>query len=144
MVGEAGKRSKIIGVAVVVVGGLFVLALAWGALFGSDGDDSGVPPSAACLQVPDETETGISDGFNSMEATSWAAVRSGDYNRAWFVAARTDKGEGLWVTNEIAGSGSVYAVNDVAVANSDWGDGGRTKAGFSMDDDGAADALACL
>jgi hypothetical protein len=38
---------------------------------------------------------------------------------------------------------SIYAVDEVAKEFSDWGDGGQTDAGFSINDDGAQEARAC-
>lgn len=78
------------------------------------------------------------------------AVQSDDFESAYFVAADL-QGEGLegandigvWVTNDLQAPSSVYAVDEVAKEFSDWGDGGQTEAGFSINDDGAQEARGC-
>jgi hypothetical protein len=83
-----------------------------------------------------------------------SAVRSGDYERVWFIAAEIDgtgiegDGEvGVWASNTDPSTTNVldvhliYAVNSVAQEFSDWG--ADADPGLSMGDDGAADAEAC-
>lgn len=50
----------------------------------------------------------------------------------------------VWASNRLDGTGLIYSVNNFALSFSDWGDGGRTQAGFSMSDDGAREAVACV
>jgi hypothetical protein len=77
-------------------------------------------------------------------------VRSGDYEKAYFVAADIEgpgldgRQVGVWVTDDLGSGGLTYSVNDVAKEFSVWGDGGKTDAQFSMVDSGARAAETCV
>lgn len=79
------------------------------------------------------------------------AVRSADYVRVWFVAAmitgpgmEEGVGPGVWAMGgEEEDPNGVFSANAFALEFSDWGDGARTDAEFSMERDGAREAEAC-
>jgi hypothetical protein len=78
------------------------------------------------------------------------AVKSGDYNRLYFIAAEIDgpgiegAGDiGLWASNRLEEGGLTSSVNAVANEFSDWGDGRKTDAQMSQDDAGAGEAVNC-
>jgi hypothetical protein len=81
------------------------------------------------------------------------AVKSGDFDDVYFVSAEIDAAglEGLgdigtWAKSGPlrVGGGSIYSVDGVAKEFSDWGDGGKTDAQLSMEDDGAAASQECV
>lgn len=113
-----------------------------------------------CENVPagrvNDIEWGlIQDQDKEIHLRGAQAVRSKDYEKVYFVAADLE-GEGMegggpigvWITNDLkpsekSGAGIILSVNEVANANSDWGDGRNTKAEFTMDKDGAETAVKC-
>lgn len=77
------------------------------------------------------------------------AMRSSAHTNAFYVAARIngpgmDGVVGIWATNQLDGSGLIFAVGGMANAFSSLGDGGTTRAAFSRNDRGAVGAERCL
>ena len=77
-------------------------------------------------------------------------VKSNDFAKVWMVAAEIDgsgmekSGDvGVWATNDPNGAGMIFAVDGMAKEFSDWGDGSKTDAQFSLSDDGISVAKAC-
>lgn len=106
-----------------------------------------VPPAALMAAIA----SGLSKVSGGGTLRDAAAVRSDDFKSAYFVSAEIDgpgiedDGDvGTWVTNRLEEPGLIYSVNAVAKSFSDWGDGGRTDASFSMSDDGAEASQDCL
>lgn len=109
-------------------------------------------PGGRCLAVSRALVGIISEGLTGSGSIREAwAVRSRDFEQTYFVAADL-QGPSLggsdeiavWVSNRLDGSGLIFSVNGLAGSFSDWGDGGRTEAGFSMSDDGAREAVSCV
>lgn len=99
-------------------------------------------PSAALLGQIGSTLTGATAGRA-------AAVRSADFEHAYFVAVRL-RGPGMakaapavFATNDLAG-GMVFAVGGTAHQFSSLGHGETTAAAFTSSSDGYAAAAACL
>jgi hypothetical protein len=92
---------------------------------------------------------GVAD-YNDVASQAWA-VRSNDFVGVWFVATEItgpgiDPGEviGVWAMGgEKESPAGIFSVNAYALEFSDWGDGPRSDAGFSMEDDGAREVEAC-
>lgn len=85
-------------------------------------------------------------GGGSLRAAQ--AVRSGDHNRLWFIAADIQgpgmegKGEiGVWATNDLNGPGLIFAVDGLAREFTTWGTAGDPL--FSLTDDGVRESEAC-
>lgn len=105
--------------------------------------------ASRCVSVPAALVTAISSGLSVAGGGSLedaAAVKSADYENAYFVSARIT-GEGIpsdtvgtWSTNGLDGSGSVFSAESFAGEFSDWGDG----PGFSSSDDGFAESRDCV
>ncbi|TFD58026.1 hypothetical protein E3T43_07195 [Cryobacterium sp. Hh7] len=107
---------------------------------------------AECIAVAQSTVNAINVGVAGIEPanniTSAVAVRAGERENVWFVAA-TINGEGmtdvvgLWATNDDITvdpySGSMFSVNGEASAFSDWG-----TSDFSSSEAGADEALDCV
>ena len=111
------------------------------------------PDRPANEQLIADIEGGIFDGYTIDKV--WV-VHSDDFVNVWFVGAMMhgldlpDQGEpALWAVGSInedgeyTGVGLIYAVDTTAVAHSNWGDGGKTDAELSINDDGAEDAMEC-
>jgi len=87
-------------------------------------------------------------GGGSMRSAN--AVKSADFEKVWFVSADLE-GSGLegggdiatWATNDLTGSGSIFAVDAVANEFSQWADGRTTDARFSLSDDGVQASRDC-
>jgi len=147
-------RFRISQVMAVTLGALAAIALAI-ALFnavGGGGDRSAPADGVRCapaLAAARRIEGGLTvDGGGSLSNAQ--AVRSGDFDSVWFVAAEIDgpgleeRGEiGVWATNDLT-DGLIFAVDSLAKEFSDWGDGDSTAAQFSMANDGAEQARDCL
>ncbi len=111
---------------------------------------STAPKATACQPVPQAMRDKIGAVLNGgAKVASAAAVRSADYERAYFVAV-TLKGPGIedadpavFATNRLDGSGLVYAVGGMAHQFSDMGHGEDTAAKFSISSDGYSEAEAC-
>jgi hypothetical protein len=78
------------------------------------------------------------------------AVKSKDFNQVYMVAADIQgtgmegNGEiGVWATNSLDGSGSIFAVDRVAKEFSDWGHGDTTDANITPSSDGVSEAKEC-
>lgn len=130
---------------------------------GSNNDEEAAPPPATetqtreldprCVVVRPVILRAIEEGLTVSGGGSLRngrAVRSRDFERAYFVAAEIQgagmegRGDiGVWVTNRLNEARGFFSVNGSANEFSDWGDGGRTDAAFSMSDDGASEAEEC-
>jgi hypothetical protein len=90
-----------------------------------------------------ETITGGLEDLVDVTFSDWAAVRSEDYEEVWFIAAKSsgDGSVAVWSSNALDGSGMIAAVNNTAQFLTVWPDNGG---GSSMEDDGAAEAEACV
>lgn len=121
-----------------------------------------VPPSPTASPTPSRCvpaspqqlaaiRAGVKGIQESNDVRDGYAVRSTDFQRAWFVAAKifgpgaengTDPG--VWVmAGEQDNPAGIYSVNAFAREFSDWGDGSKTDAAFSMENDGAREAETC-
>lgn len=147
----------------IIVG--VVLGLALLVVVGGEGDEETVSTdtngdnqqqeqvSSRCEDVSrdmvESMESGLTGNVTLSEA---AAVKSDDFNKAWFIAAEIDgpglegKGDvGVWMSNSLdPGSGVTMAVDAVAQEFSDWPDADKTDAGASMAHDGARESRDCL
>ena len=117
------------------------------------------PPTSRCQDAQQALVSAVSTGLDAgqtIPSTSQLSLRnakvvkSSDFESAYFFAADLQgvglEGSneiGLWVSNKVDGTGSVYAVDAVANEFSVWEDGRTTEAAFSSSDDGAAEAKAC-
>ena len=131
---------------------LFVAATLTG---GRDTFTSGNPAAARCETVPLAVVDRIAAGLTVQGATlgNARAVRSGDFDRVWLVAAQVDTPGatstpqiGLWATNSLqAGApGSILAIDSVARSVSRFGSGGSGSGGISSASDGATDVRSCV
>ena len=146
VVKEKKRRGKgclgfllIMGIAVVIVG----------AAVSGSGDDEPSGTTDRCAPVDASLVTAIEEGLRGNTLARAEAVKSDDFESAWFIAGIVEEAgsePALWVINDISqgGAGVMYSVNDVARDVSDWGDGTRTDAAFSPSDDGASEALSCV
>ena len=145
------RRSGVgcLGLVAVVAVAFAVVSLGGGD--GGDGDAGSQPDR--CEAVAQAVVAAMAEGLTVEGGGSLRnamAVRSGDFEKVWFLAADL-QGPGLessqdiavWATNDIVGLGSVFSVDEVAKEFSQWGDGGRTDADLTMDDDGAEEAAQC-
>ncbi len=112
-----------------------------------------VPEASRCEPASEGLVTAISDGLSVSGGGSLAdtvIVKSTAFENAYFVAADIEgsgtagREVGVWVTNDTAGGGAIYSVIALASEFSSWGPGGQTDAAFSMSDDGASEAEACV
>jgi hypothetical protein len=140
---------------------------------GSEDEDAAPPATTAETQEPTTTEeedeqeetrcvsvdrslveaiaTGltVSGGGTLRDAY---AVKSDDFQKVYFVSAEIDgpgiEGDGdvgTWATNSLeAGGGLILAVDGIANEMSDWADGRKTDAAFSLSDDGVDESRACV
>lgn len=100
-------------------------------------------PSKALLATIGSVLTG------STKPGTAAAVRSSDFEKAWFVAVAL-KGPSMaksepavFATNSLDGTGITYAVGGMAHQFSDLGHGEDTDAKFAQSSAGYAEAIAC-
>jgi hypothetical protein len=117
-------------------------------------------PSAVpsrCLAVPADLVHDIGEGLTeegslSLRVENAQAVKSTDYKNVYFIAVDI-QGPGLegttdigvWASNVLEpGKGMILSVDAVAAEMSKWPKGENTKAGVTMADDGAREAVACL
>ena len=112
------------------------------------------PPAAAanrCEAVSPALVAGISSGLKGATGLRFAsAVKSKDYANVYMVAADLE-GPGLegtadravWATNDLAGNGLIFSVDEVAKEFSSWGPGDRTNAKIGGTSDGVAQAKRC-
>lgn len=99
----------------------------------------------------DNIRSGVKDIAINNDISSIWAVKSGDYDNVWFVAAQItgpgiNAGDaiGLWaISGDPTNPGLTYSVNSMANEFSSWGDGTKTSAQLSQFDDGAQEALEC-
>lgn len=153
-------RPGLHGWKALVVGGL-VLALLVScgvAIFGSSGDSGdstsstvmepapAEDPDSRCTKVPKSVLKELGDG---LPLTDGWAVRSDDYTKVWFVAARYVNSWPVFSVNgdpsspDTAFDGLVLSVNDDANETTPWPYGPDTPAKVSMSDDGAREAELC-
>lgn len=126
---------------------------------GSGSAESGGAPATTeasrCLPVAAEVVEAIATGLTVTGGgtlRSARAVRSADYVRIYFVSAEIDgsgmdgDGEvGTWALNRIDSvAGLIFAVDGFARNFSDWGDGRKTDAEFSLARDGAEESRGCV
>ena len=112
------------------------------------------PPAAAanrCEAVSPALVAGISSGLKGATGLRFAsAVKSKDFANVYMVAADLE-GPGLegaadravWATNDLAGNGLIFSVDEVAKEFSSWGPGDRTDAKIGGTSDGVAQAKRC-
>jgi hypothetical protein len=112
--------------------------------------------SDRCENVPQGLVQAISEGLTvggGGTLTNAKAVKSNDFKRVYFISADID-GPGLEGPDDIGtwaksgplrvGGGLIFSVDAVANEFSDWGDGRKTDAQFSMEDDGAEESKDCV
>jgi hypothetical protein len=116
-----------------------------------------MPISSRCLDVPAQLVHDIEEGLTekgsvSLRVENAQAVKSTDHKNVYFIAVDI-QGPGLdgatdigvWASNALEpGKGMVLSVDAVAAEMSEWPKGENTKAGVTMADDGAREAVACL
>ena len=147
-------------------GGCLVLGLLLFILFGVLGDTgsdlaneaasySESSPSSQCESVPASMVSVLADALTVGGGGSIgnaAAVRSGSFERLYFIAAEIDgpgleeRGDiGVWASNRLeGGAGMIFSVNAMAEEFSQFGSGRTTDANITMSDDGARAAEDCV
>jgi hypothetical protein len=119
------------------------------------GDDGyNATPDPRCKSVPHAVVKKIEEGLTVTGGASLhyvQAVKSEDYKSVYFVSAHLagHAEQGIdelatWSTNRLDPSGLIFAVDNVAQKYSDWGDGDKTDANLTMDDDGASLSKDCV
>jgi hypothetical protein len=111
--------------------------------------------SSRCQPASAQQAQNILDGIQDVSSSNnigpaWA-VKSGNFENVWFVAAEitgpgilTGQAIGLWaITGDPDKPGLTFSANPFAVQFSAWGDGSKTDAMFSQFDDGGQEAIAC-
>jgi len=116
----------------------------------SDSSNKSICNPASQRQV-ENIRSGVQDiASNNNIGSAWA-IKSGDFDNVWFIAAQItgpgiNEGSavGLWaISGDPNNPGLTYSVNSIATAFSSWGDGTKTSAQLSQFDDGAQEALEC-
>lgn len=151
-------------------GGCLVLVVLLGvliAVLGDPGGDTSGPVATSsssgssgsqasrCESVPASMVAVLEDALTVQGGgaiSEAAAVRSGSFERLYFVAAEIQgaglegSGDvGVWASNRLkGGAGLTFSVNAMAEEFSQFGPGGRTDANITMADDGADEAMDCL
>lgn len=149
------QRPLEIVVGAVLMGALAALAGCGGSGQVTSGSGTATAEATRCLPVATEVVKAIASGLtvtNGGTLRPARAVRSGDYERVFFVSAEIDgpglegDGEvGTWATNRIdSARGLIFAVDAFAREFSDWGDGRKTDAEFSLERDGAEESRSCI
>ncbi len=139
----------------LVVASVFALSGCGGSASGGSEPVTDEAKSERCLDPPPAVVEAIASALTVTGGGSLRdaqAVRSSDFEAVWFVSAEIDGPEieedgqiGTWATNALKdGYGTTYSVNSLAKEFSDWGDGGKTDANFSMSDDGAYESRDCV
>jgi hypothetical protein len=116
---------------------------------------SAISPSPRCQTASIRQTKNIRDGVQSTASSNdigsaWA-VKSGDYQNVWFVAAEIkgpgiEPGQviGLWaISGDPDDPGLTFSANAIAFLYSGYGEGSKTKAHISQLDDGAQEAISC-
>lgn len=114
------------------------------------------PTPSRCKPASEGQLTRIEAGVKGIDANNSVrqayAVKSKDYENVYFVAAKIygeglpedGYGPGVWVINgDPSKPGITMSVNGAALSFSDWGDGTKSDAHVSMNDDGAREAENC-
>jgi hypothetical protein len=112
---------------------------------------------ARCLDVSVEKINSIETGLTVdtgvfLNHETAQAVKSNDFSKVFFIAAEVDGPEmegngqiGIWASNDLDDDkGLIFAVGGLAVNFSEWGDGSKTDAHLSLNNDGAEDAEECV
>jgi hypothetical protein len=127
---------------------------------GDDKSSSGDKASSAdrCRNVPKSLVDAIEAGLTVTGGgtlTNVKAVKSTDFKRVYFISADIE-GSGMeepnsddigtWVKSGPlrVGGGLILAVDATANEFSDWGDGRKTDAQLSMEDEGAEESKDCV
>jgi hypothetical protein len=119
----------------------------------NSGGGGGTTSSNRCRVAPAALVSAISSGLTITGGGSLRnakAVKSTAFEKVWFVSANLE-GSGLegaddiatWATNDLAGAGSIFAVDAVANEFSEWADGRTTDARFSLSGDGVQASRDC-
>jgi hypothetical protein len=124
------------------------------ALAGCGGGGTGAGETAAapsrderCTNVPAAAVTEIAAKVKGGGTLRFAqAVQSLDYESpTFFVSAQLASGDvGTWATSKLGPGGTIYAVDDVAKAQSTWPAGDTSSTYVSMIDDGAELSRDCV
>jgi hypothetical protein len=153
------KRSALLFTAALVV-------LSAGGCGGDDGESvapagetttEDATASDRCRNVPPGLVQGIETGLTLTGGggtlSNAKAVKSNDFKRVYFISADID-GPGLEGPDDIGtwaksgplrvGGGLILSVDGVAKEFSDWGDGAKTDAQLSMEEDGAEESKECV
>jgi hypothetical protein len=108
------------------------------------------PAAAACETPSKALLTTIGSVLDSgVKPGRAAAVRSSEFEKAWFVAVKlkgesmADSDPAVFVTNDLEGPGTMYAVGGMSHEFSDLGHGEDTDAKFAQTSAGYAEAIAC-
>jgi hypothetical protein len=118
-----------------------------------DRADTGVEDGGSCQDVSATKVTQISEGLISFgsEITNAQAVKSNDFDNAYFISAELEgpgvEGSGdiaTWVSNSLRPTESIYSVDGVAKEFSNWVEGDKTAASFSIGDHGAQESRDCV
>jgi hypothetical protein len=107
-----------------------------------------VPASVAQMNA---IRTGVKHIDPKNNVKSGWAVKSKSFDNVWFVAAKVyeagmENGSdpGVWaISGSQANPGMSFSVNGYAQSLSSWPDASMARAGTTMADDGAEDALSC-
>ena len=110
------------------------------------------PTPSRCLEVPAAAVGALATGLKGgTRLANVQAVKSSDFANAFFVSAyingpgiAPNSVTGTWVTNRIDGSAGFFSVDGFAREFSDWADGTKTTAQFSMTNDGARQSQGCV
>jgi hypothetical protein len=138
--------------------GWLLVAAAMFVLLGSacGGGGKSTTASSRCKLVPPALTKAIESGLTVTGGGTLVharAVKSGDFKRVHFISAEIN-GPGMTGPGEIGtwaksgplrvGGGLILSVDSLANEFSDWGDGRKTDAHLSMDDDGAQESHDCV
>jgi hypothetical protein len=104
-----------------------------------------------CEMVTSALLNAIAEGLTvTGSGTLRNAVKSDDFSKVYMVAAdiqgtgmEGDNEIGVWGTNSLDGTGSIFAVDGFAKEFSDWGHGDTTDAHITQSSDGVAEAKQC-
>jgi hypothetical protein len=99
-----------------------------------------------CTNVPASVAQAIAKKVTGGTLQPAQAVKSFDYESpTFFVSAKLASGDiGTWATSKLGPGGVIYAVDDIAKANSTWPDGDTSSTYVSMIDDGAELSRDCV
>jgi hypothetical protein len=137
-------------------GRLLVAAAVFMLLGSACGGGGETTASTRCKPVPPALTKAIESGLTVTGGGTLKnaqAVKSEDFKRVYFISAEIN-GPGMEKPGEIGtwaksgplqvGGGLILSVDSLAKEFSNWGDGGKTDAQLSMDDDGAQESHDCV